>query len=219
MKFLKRATICLSILAMLTVAAWAQINTISMIPVEQVAFKVNGSIQSGSHIAVDFSSYWNNRTSVDGTEILSLWVALPDFGQPSVSVRGRSSGAAETIPGYCVRLGDPAILRSVRFAPLIIKPSFWNGQEWEKILSLDIRINASGSGKNEVLKSRPSRAFDKILDPFLVNSPQVTGTGDFDQEHLLIICPDFAEDAISPFIEWKRRKGLECTLATLMITD
>ena len=215
MKFLKRATICLSILAMLTVAARAQSNTVSMIPVDRVSVEVNGSPKSGSHIAVDFRSYWNSRTSADGTEILSLWVALPDFGQPSISLWGRSSGAAEAIPGDCVRLGEPVILRSVRFAPLIIKPSFWNGQQWERILSLDVQINASGSGVNEVLKSRPSRAFDKILDPFLVNSPQTTGTDDFDQEHLLIICPDFAEDAISPFIEWKRRKGLECTLATL----
>lgn len=49
----------------------------------------------------------------------------------------------------------------------------------------------------------------------LAKPPANDGTDDFDQEHLLIICPDFAADLLSPYVEWKRRKGLGCTLATL----
>lgn len=215
MRILRNLLTVLSALSIVSALSPAAMQSPISIPREQVNVEVGGTVSTGSCIKLDLRSFWETRDDVTGREVLSFWVALPDRGEPHVEVRTLSP--MEQLPELqgCVELGRPAILRGIRIAPLIVRPSVQNGERWDKIVSLTLQIRTSGSGANEVLQNRRSRSFDYIINSFVINPPKSSGIDEFDQEHLLVICPDFAEDVMTPFVEWKRRKGLEVTLSTL----
>jgi hypothetical protein len=151
----------------------------------------------------------------DGTEILTFWVAIPDQGKPMLEGWGSDIGGRRIELNSSLEMGTPVILRSVRIAPVIVRPVIEQEDNWVAIEQVNFQIKVAGSGINEVEMPRRSRAFDQIIRSFVVNPPEPEGVDEFDQEHLLVVVPDFIENNIAPFVEWKRRKGLECTLSTL----
>ncbi|TKJ39715.1 hypothetical protein CEE37_10575 [candidate division LCP-89 bacterium B3_LCP] len=190
-------------------------NALVPIPKEMVEMRISGNPANGSIIHLDFAEYWQSAGEITGDEALSFWVTLPDLGQPSAKVRVfTSDGILHTI-SECAQIGEPAIIRGVRVASVTIHPVIQGDSGSEAVEEMDIMISASGTGINEVYQDRRSQAFDGIISSFVVNPPGVNATDDFEQEHMLIICPDFAQEIITPFAEWKRRKGLEVTLSTL----
>jgi hypothetical protein len=204
--------LCLFFLSILPASSLSENQQLRPIPREQVAIEVSGSSTSGSQIRLDLRSYWNAVEEATGNEVISFWVALPERGEPSVTVIGQPTSKELQ---HCVNIGKPAILRGVRIAQIIIKPVLSSGDKWVKVFDLNLQISTSGIGVNEVIRSGRSRSFDSIINSLVINPPANTGVDEFDQEHMLIICPDFAGDVMTPFVEWKRRKGLEVTLTTL----
>ncbi len=215
MKTLRTALILLTLAFHTTIAASTPIDTITPVPRYLVAVQVSGTVPSGSAISLDFSPYWDVYSGVDGSEVFSFWVAIPDHGIPALIVTAYDEFGDILTPTTCVDIGKPGILRGVRVAPVTISPFVQNGLKLDKIYQIDLKITASDNGENEVVFSRRSKTYDKIIQSLVINPPRQEGLDEFDQEHLLIICPDFATLPITPFVEWKRRKGLECTLSTL----
>ncbi|MCX6640033.1 MAG: C25 family cysteine peptidase [bacterium] len=183
------------------------------IPQALVTSRVAGVSQQYSDVQLDFRQFWNSQAQTYGNEQYSTWIRLPDTGNPICHAEGILQSGSSIDLHDCVKIGNASILRGVRIAPIFIKPSIFIDGAWQKITGVTITISASGKGQNEVLSNHRSKAFDSIYSSLLLNPDK--GTDEFDVEHLLIIAPDFAAGNLASFVEWKRRKGVECTLATL----
>jgi len=178
------------------------------IPDQSVNYEIINQSASELKIAFDFSGYWATNPECDGKQIYSTWVVLPDHGQPEVQI---TEGPA----GMDVSLGKPVIMRSIRMATLNIHPWRYNASLIEPVMEMTVDITAYGVGENEVSDFKSIKSFENIFSGLTLNPPEAYVADDFDQEHILVICPDFAESDLSTYVEWKRKKGIEITVSTL----
>ncbi|MBU0518007.1 T9SS type A sorting domain-containing protein [bacterium] len=208
MTALKFGKYAIGLLLLATSPAFATVVLPISIPEHKAGIDIIADTPFGLTAAFDFSSFWNKQSECTGDEVFSTWIVLPEHGAAKIDVIDAS-------PLVEVNLGKPVILRGVRLATLNIRPSIYRASQYEPINNVKVQISASGSGINEVAAPKSVKSLRKLFDALTVNPAATNGIDDFDQEHLLVICPDFAEGNISNYVEWKRRKGIEVTVSTL----
>ncbi len=124
-----------------------------------------------------------------------------------------------------IAIGDPAIARGVRVAPISIHPVRFDPATYTihvaKRIRISVNFNSSDIRNNPVRDNIPlTRSFSQLFQSLVVN---------FDNSHLdhsnslgsyLIICPDDTAviSALEPLVEWRIRKGYDVTLTTLSET-
>lgn len=215
MNQLRRVLISTAILLILAASSFAEAELPIVIPENLVNISVSGQVSIGSQINLDFRCYWASVSEATGREVLSVWVTLPDQGEPIARTIAKMEDG-ESVPfDQCASIGKPLVMRGMRIAPLSIHPVIQEGEILEKLFEISVQIETRGVCAVEVTGGRRSQVFDEIIHSLVVNPPPVESTDEYEQEHLLVICPDEFIGPITPFVEWKRRKGLECTLTKL----
>ena len=193
-------TLTTAITLVVVTVLFAAATGITPISQNQVEIRVSGLVATGSSIHIDLSPYWVNRPIPDGTETFSFWVVIPNQGKPALEGWGSDTNGKRTDLDEIAEIGTPVILRGVRMAPVTVRPVIGQDDNWIGIEEVNFQIKAFGNGANEVNRFRRSRAFDQIISSLVVNPPEPDGVDEFDQEHLLVVVPDFIEDDIAPFV-------------------
>lgn len=114
-----------------------------------------------------------------------------------------------------VTMGEPFIFREIRGVNLVVNPVQYNPVQNKIRVHRKIRVAVKAddqASKNVITKSAPiSKVFEPIYKNTFVNFDQATKrlprldeTG-----RLLIICYDDFMDAMAPFVQWKKKIGLE----------
>lgn len=120
-----------------------------------------------------------------------------------------------------VKMGEPFILRDIRGVNMIVNSVQYNpAQNKLKIhKKLQVSINADDkASKNTIKKSGPiSKVFEPIYKNTFVNYkeaarrlPRLDENG-----RLLIICYDAFMEAMKPFVDWKKKIGVQVKLVPL----
>lgn len=132
-------------------------------------------------------------------------------------------GGSELLPGESVALGEPAVMRDLRVAPLRVYPIQYDPASGEvrTLRRLVVEISCSGSGGQNVLTDvRPlSRSFQPLYESLVLNYDSIRGRGYENDARgtYVIITPDTYYSSILPLAEWKHRRGMEVEVAKLSV--
>jgi hypothetical protein len=114
-----------------------------------------------------------------------------------------------------VSMGEPFIFREIRGVNLVVNPVQYNPVQNKLRIHRKIRVAVSSDNqpsKNVITKSAPiSKVFEPIYKNTFVNFDQATKRLPRLDENgrLLIICYDDFMDAMAPFVQWKKKIGLD----------
>ncbi|MDN5278260.1 MAG: hypothetical protein PWR01_2225 [Clostridiales bacterium] len=117
-----------------------------------------------------------------------------------------------------VTMGEPFIFRDIRGVNLVVNPVQYNPVQNKLRVHRKIRVSVKADNqpsKNTLKKSGPiSKVFEPIYKNTFVNFDQATSRLPRLDEvgKLLIICYDDFMDAMKPFVQWKKKIGLEVKL-------
>ena len=120
-----------------------------------------------------------------------------------------------------VKMGEPFIFREVRGVNLIVNPVQYNPVKNQIKLHKKIRVTVSADekvSKNQMTKLAPiSKAFEPIYKNTFVNFKQATSRLPRLDENgrLLILAHDAFMEAMKPFIEWKKKCGIEVKMVPM----
>ncbi len=113
-----------------------------------------------------------------------------------------------------VTMGEPFIFREIRGVNLVVNPVQYNPVQNKLRVHRKIRVSVAADGqssKNTITKSAPiSKVFEPIYKNTFVNFEQSAKRLPRLDENgrLLIICYDAFMDAMAPFVQWKKKIGL-----------
>lgn len=120
-----------------------------------------------------------------------------------------------------VKMGEPFIFREVRGVNLIVNPVQYNPVKNQIKIHKKIRVSVSADekiSKNQMTKLAPiSKVFEPIYANTFVNFKQATSRlARLDENgRLLIIAHDPFMDAMKPFIEWKKKCGIDVKIVPM----
>ncbi len=128
---------------------------------------------------------------------------------------------AEFYPAAPARISVPMIMRDFRVVQLVIQPVRFNPVTGELKVCRRIRVELNyrqdRSGINSKTHRRPkiSRAFEPLYQSFIANYRFVAPPQRAEDGSYLIIVDDQFASAVTPFAEWKRRKGWHTKVVTI----
>ncbi|HPT45303.1 MAG TPA: C25 family cysteine peptidase [Candidatus Rifleibacterium sp.] len=120
-----------------------------------------------------------------------------------------------------VKMGEPFIFREVRGVNLIVNPVQYNPVKNQIKLHKKIRVTVSADekiSKNQMTKLAPiSKAFEPIYKNTFVNFKQATSRLPRLDENgrLLIIAHDAFMEAMNPFVDWKKKCGIDVKIVPM----
>lgn len=120
-----------------------------------------------------------------------------------------------------VKMGEPFIFREVRGVNLIVNPVQYNPIKNKLRIHKRIKISLASddqASKNVITKSGPiSKVFEPIYKNTFVNFKQATSRLPRLDENgrLLILCHDAFIDSMKPFIDWKKKCGIEVKMVPM----
>lgn len=120
-----------------------------------------------------------------------------------------------------VSMGEPFIFREVRGVNLVVNPVQYNPVQNKLRVHRKLRVSVSADNqpsKNVIKNIKPiSKTFAPIYKNAFVNYDQASTRLDHVNEvgKLLIICYDDFMDAMEPFVQWKKKIGLEVKMVPL----
>lgn len=124
----------------------------------------------------------------------------------------------EFFPREPATVGDPIVMRDVRFVPLTVYPIRWNPVTGELAATgrLSVRLRNTATGPNEKTVSRPyrSEAFEPLYARFLLNYDELP-RAEVRRGSYLIITQDTYLAQLADFVTWKTRRGVETVLVPL----
>ncbi|MEN9979316.1 MAG: C25 family cysteine peptidase [candidate division WOR-3 bacterium] len=126
----------------------------------------------------------------------------------------------EFYPEAPARSSAPMIMRDFRLVQLVIQPVRFNPVTGELRVSRRIRVvlnyQQNRSGINPKIHRQPkiSRAFEPLYRSFIANYRFVAPPQRAEDGSYLIIVNDQFASAVTPFAEWKKRKGWETRVVT-----
>ena len=120
-------------------------------------------------------------------------------------------------PGKLADLRDPYILRDFRGQTVVVYPFQYNPTT--KVLrvysDITVRVSNEGQSQKNVLQrsssvSKIDAEFKSIYEHQFVNFDNNDTRFDYlvDQGNMLVICYDDFMDTMTPFVDWKNRKGI-----------
>lgn len=121
-------------------------------------------------------------------------------------------------PKAIVKISDPNIIRSHRFAQISVAAVQYNPVLNKirrlKNIQIELELNLSNT-KNPLIKQRPSAAFDRIAAENILGTEnqRSAAIGNY-----LFIAPDVVEDTIQPLLRAKEKLGHKTRLALLSET-
>ncbi len=208
----RSASALLGILLFLLPSAYAAPPITRTIPRDIVDVSISETV-TGLNVHLDFSRYRRLHPVAEEGERFSFRLAIPRAGTPAIHIQAKTVKGETISDDVSAFPGKPVILGGLRIVSVTVPATVTDENGCRALETIDATVDF---GVRWQSSQRPvSPAFRSLFRNMLLNPPALTGTDDFDPEHLLIICPDFAETNLQPFVEWKRRKGLECTLSTL----
>jgi gingipain R len=125
-------------------------------------------------------------------------------------------------PGNLAVASDPYILRDKRGVTVSFYPYQYNPVSKKlrvyRNITASIAINPQVDGINEknTGSAKPVEAFNDIYGNFFLNSAQYMPLSESGE--MLIITPQAYLEALEPLVNWKRKKGIRTTVATLAQT-
>ncbi len=125
-------------------------------------------------------------------------------------------------PGNLAEMSNPFILRDTRGMTVSFYPYQYNPVTKKLRLYHNIRasvvVNANEAGINEKLggKSSTTGLFNGIYQNFYANAARYEPVSE--QGEMLVIVPDEYTETLAPLVEWKIKKGIRTTVATLSQT-
>ncbi len=171
------------------------------------------------------------------------WVVLPNHGNAEVHVGRIEASRSGTPSGNLMEtrfsleeaarfasLGAPQVMRGIRMAPLAVSPVI-KGDDGRAIVArrLDVEVEfTGGQGENEVDYSVPiSREFESLMRSMTLNPPSRFPQRDLASPYsgrMLILRPSTLENeaalaTLDDFANWKRRQGLEVTVASIAVGE
>lgn len=130
-------------------------------------------------------------------------------------------------PASWARLGESAVLRDVRIAPLVFQPVAYNPLRGTvrvaRRVRIEVRFHAGQATGPDVAPAHPrtesrpiARSFDALYRQLIVNYDQALGGRVVRPGSWVVICPNDAAvtSRLAPLIEWRKRQGLPVRLAT-----
>ena len=120
-------------------------------------------------------------------------------------------------PGKLAGLRDPYILRDFRGQTVVVYPFQYNPTT--KVLrvysDITVRVSNEGQGQKNVLQrssviNKIDAEFKSIYEHQFVNFDNENTRFDYlvDQGNMLVICYDDFMNTMTPFVDWKNRKGI-----------
>ncbi|MHC4478913.1 MAG: C25 family cysteine peptidase, partial [Planctomycetota bacterium] len=143
--------------------------------------------------------------------------------EPEIHFDERAYTQDRWLPESPVGLNRPVIMGSIRLGSLELRPIQYNpAREKLRIYrSITVEITFAGEGENPILRTRrqPSQVFSQLVRSSVLN-PQAFNTEDEVLGGYLIITPPSYENNsyLQQFVEWKRQKGLPCTVVNTNTT-
>jgi hypothetical protein len=123
-------------------------------------------------------------------------------------------------PETVIQLSEPMIMRDFRLVQLVLQPVQFNPVSRELIVTRRLRLELRYDRSSRVnIKSRHpgkiSRAFEPLYRSFIANYRFLAPPQRAEEGSYLIIVNDQFASAVTPFAEWKRRKGWQTKVVTV----
>ncbi|OIP28969.1 hypothetical protein AUK22_03585 [bacterium CG2_30_54_10] len=116
-----------------------------------------------------------------------------------------------------VKMGEPFVLRDVRGVNLVVTPVQYNPvkNQLRVYRNMSVAISGAVNGRNPASSKGITKAFEPIYKSAFINFNQVSKRLPRLEENgrLLVICYDEFLDAVGPFLAWKKKSGLNVTVA------
>jgi gingipain R len=186
-------------------------------------------VYSGSVIVPDSGNVsivltYDSFEEFDNIEILPSKGSLKRNINPSAVAY--DLGAAYTkdafYPGNLAAMSNPYILRDTRGVSVSFYPYQYNPVTKKlrvyRNITASVVVNANEQGINEMSgnKSGSTGAFDQIYQNHYINAPMYVPVPENGQ--MLVIAPDDHIETLTPLVDWKIKKGIHTTVATLLET-
>jgi hypothetical protein len=162
---------------------------------------------------------------------------LPGFLPAPVQAKSGANSFAFDADAYArddfgsaplVRLGQSAVLRDLRIAPLVFQPIRYNTARGEarvaRRMRIDVRFRVAGGegtpvsfDPSERTEPRPiAPSFDALYRHLVINHDQALEAREVRSGAWVVISPDDANvtSRLAPLLEWRRREGIPVRLAT-----
>jgi hypothetical protein len=158
----------------------------------------------------------------EGLSLIPVLRSDHSAGEP-LALDAAAYGAREFLPRETVTLGEPAIMRDLRVAPVRVYPIQYNPASGEvrALRRLVVEVTCFGSGGlNELTERRPiSRSFEPLYESLVLNydSFRTRAYENDGRGVYVIITPDVYYNNILALAEWKHRSGLEVEIAKLSV--
>ncbi|KPK68711.1 hypothetical protein AMJ82_07495, partial [candidate division TA06 bacterium SM23_40] len=125
-------------------------------------------------------------------------------------------------PPSVASLGEPAIMRDLRLAQLVIYPLRYNPvrRELHVYQNVEVEVVFTDDGTNEkgMMRRRPSASFEELYRSLVLNYDELgRGVDGVERGSYLIITHDQFIEEIAPLAEWKRRKGWDVVVTPLSV--
>jgi hypothetical protein len=157
-----------------------------------------------------------------GLSLIPVQPSEQPAGEP-LALDAAAYGTREFLPRETVTLGEPAIMRDLRVAPVRVYPIQYNPASGEvrALRRLVIEVTCSGSGGvNELPEQRLiSRSFEPLYESLVLNydSVRTRGYETDGRGTYIIVTADAYYSNILPLAEWKHKSGLEVEVAKLSV--
>ena len=130
----------------------------------------------------------------------------------------------EIWPAQAAELADPFILRDQRGVSLVIHPFRWNNERQilEVIRSIEVELTlADGIGLNELestlnpVDEAFTTIYSELFANYRVGEPAAKYLAPPPVGRMLLVTDGAFVNALQPFMEWKRRRGIDVDLVTV----
>ena len=128
-------------------------------------------------------------------------------------------------PGDITQLSAPYILRDFRGINLQINPVQYNpvSGKVKVYCSLEVEVYAAGAGRVNVLNSQPEqivKEFAKVYQRHFMNYAEYLRDERYPEidevpGNILVVCYDDFMNAMTPYVNWKRQKGVETEIVAI----